>query len=794
MSVKFVQSSDNKYVQYRFLLSSFTDAQFANKNNWQEEIDGIEYVEDEDYLFYLLDANKKIFLALKKDGDLQFGYGVPSQIVTYVTGLINALGVDTILTFLNGVQNGNTIDGLYGGYKDDDNYLYVLTDANKKMLMAYKKDGTLVCNNIDSPTITVINNSITDIIHRLDNLNVEHTLNVQNSDKIAIIGDSYTQSGYCVKGKSYIQKLSLFSDYVWSNFGVSGDTYAGRMEAIRTNAKANGNIAFVDQAIKYAMLCCYTNDVKYMSVDDYITCTKQICMLLQGIGVSPIVCTEYHTGNTATLKTAVRSSLKNLADNYNLQFYDIASIVDLIIGNSKYGPFWGGSHPGTRSNAIESDNYEKYLSALERPMKSLKLFRARNNSYESLDEYMFHSNENRAEIFKEIIVGAQDLTSAANVDNCTSAAQTKTNSEYQLLASKSAVAFNEVSLLSAVLSTDKNHLGSLILNIAHTSESLRVYVKNTLASPYPVPTKYSSFQVEFDTEPSIDSTYKCEEDNTTYTVKAVVTGGDGAKNILCLPFVASPSSNSGTLTKLSGTGDSTIAYSHRERGMDVDSINDDTIGHWSEVTAEADGSYNLGNKPNCVDIDRVDILLVSESAYIITDVKLTYTGEEKDTHKGKEFVFETNLYNSNEELLPSNTFGTIGVLDTNWNVTPTNTYEGTNGTNVFPVGCSSKVNIDSTNKLSCNVTASKTGNAVMEVWCRYFPDVYTNGSGNQITEDSYDYSDLIVNLNTVSMRERVNTHWKMVRFPVYLIAGTQAVEIASNKGLEIAYVSLKYKN
>ena len=36
MSIKFVQSSDNKYVQARFMLSgSFTDAQFTNVDNWQ---------------------------------------------------------------------------------------------------------------------------------------------------------------------------------------------------------------------------------------------------------------------------------------------------------------------------------------------------------------------------------------------------------------------------------------------------------------------------------------------------------------------------------------------------------------------------------------------------------------------------------------------------------------------------------------------------------------------------------------------------------------------------------------
>ena len=35
MSIKFVLSSDNKYVQYRLMLSTFTAAQFANAANWQ---------------------------------------------------------------------------------------------------------------------------------------------------------------------------------------------------------------------------------------------------------------------------------------------------------------------------------------------------------------------------------------------------------------------------------------------------------------------------------------------------------------------------------------------------------------------------------------------------------------------------------------------------------------------------------------------------------------------------------------------------------------------------------------
>ena len=126
---------------------------------------------------------------------------------------------------------------------------------------------------------------------------------------------------------------------------------------------------------------------------------------------------------------------------------------------------------------------------------------------------------------------------------------------------------------------------------------------------------------------------------------------------------------------------------------------------------------------------------------------------------------------------------------------------------MFPVGCFSKVDIDNNNYLEQDIVVSEYTSAVLEVWCRYFPEIYTDGSGNQITENSYDYSDCIVtiinkgnsNRQIATMSERVNTHWKIVRFPLELypndISGEPAhtIRISSNKSLEVCYVSLKKK-
>lgn len=771
----------------------------------------IETSEDNGYLYVMTDAADKIVFAIKKDGDVVFGAGVPTQIQEYITAAIAGTDLGDIANFIGNLKESGTLEELLdekanvedvGEYIDSNDYLYVLTDSANKILLTIGKDGTWNIPSINSPTIAAIE-------ERLNGIEQKHVLNVANSDKIAIVGDSLTHSGYCVKGKSYIAKISLFSDYVWSNFGASGDTYLGRLNAIRQKEAINGTLPFDEQNIKYAMLCSFVNDVKYLAnTNQYVESTRMICSLLQGIGVEPIICTEYFTGANNNWNTKrIRSVLRNVAKEYGVPFFDIASIVDLVYiygAAYKYEPFWGSTHPGTRTNAIESDNYEKYLSVLPRPMQSLKLFRARTDDYDDLDEYMFHTIEQRAELFNEINVGAMDITNPADVDNLTKTGlgRTQSLSEYQLLAQNEDVTFGNISLISAVLATRKKDLKSLSLAIEHTG-SIQVYVKNTLAEPYPSPTRYTSFRVTYENAPSQGDTYQAG--TKTFTVYKTYDNNDGTYSMLCSPFVSGGMDSEGRLTKVSGNGDSEIHWNMVERGIDVADVFSDTLGHWVEVEAEEDGTYNLGAMPNCMDVDRVDILLVSSSDYTISDVQLTYTGEQKDVHQGKEFVFESNYYNPNTELLPSSTFGTIGEQDANWgNVIPTNTYEGlTNegdGPNVFPVGCSSKVDVDEENKLQATVTVSSYVDAVLEIWCRYFPDVYTDGTGSQITENSYDYADVIVSLNSVDMRERVNTHWKIVRFPIQLYpafgsnpSAAHTIKISSNKSLEVCYVSLKKK-
>lgn len=63
-----------------------------------------------------------------------------------------------------------------------------------------------------------------------------------------------------------------------------------------------------------------------------------------------------------------------------------------IVRGADHAAYWGGSHAGTRPNALQSDNYEKFLQTLERPNHSIKLFRLRDNySEKDIADLMFHN-------------------------------------------------------------------------------------------------------------------------------------------------------------------------------------------------------------------------------------------------------------------------------------------------------------------------------------------------------------------------------------------------------------------
>ena len=631
----------------------------------------------------------------------------------------------------------------------------------------------------------------------------------KNSDRIMLLGDSYTESSFTIRGKAYINKLSLFSDYVFENMALSGDIYYGNIDRIRTGAQQYG-LSFEEARPKFAMMCCFTNDIKTLTADQYADALRRACEEIIGRGVTPIICTEYHAIYNIPNIVSVN---EQVAREYGCPCWDIASIVQIVRGTD-HAPYWGGSHAGTRPNALQSDNYEKFLQTLERPNHSIKLFRLRDSYAETaIEDLMFHTNEERAQLFREICVGHTRLADPAMVDNCTNAQTTRENSEYAKLMKGTAVAFPKVALASVVIPGDYRSTKSLSLKLT-ADKAVQVYVKDISAGSYVRPRRYVRFDFTdaVTNIPAIGDVYRCEDfGNANLTVADIVMGqgdGDAIGYILCsgVPGNNSYDNHGGTLTKHSGSGDDTIAFTYKSVGYRAEDLMEQELGGWTEL-AQADGVYPLSDAQlsTCIFRDRVDFLIVADEAFSLTSIEADWYGSQSKTYTRKEMDFISNLARDTDEWIGQPTFGEAGQQDSFWNVTPTTASDG-----CYPYGCTSLVEVDSDHGISLMLDADamglhnkfKSGTAILEVWARYFPDEYTDGSGNQITEDSYDYAVLKAEIGRgttrstfVTLKERVNTHWKIVQFPVELTGGMSNynfhMKLYSDKPLQIAKVSLK---
>ena len=89
MTIRFVQSSDNKYKQFRLTKNTWS----TNTSDWALYSEDI-LVENSEYIHVKTDSEGKILWAIKADGSIYWGAGVPQQIIDYVAEKIEELSLD----------------------------------------------------------------------------------------------------------------------------------------------------------------------------------------------------------------------------------------------------------------------------------------------------------------------------------------------------------------------------------------------------------------------------------------------------------------------------------------------------------------------------------------------------------------------------------------------------------------------------------------------------------------------------------------------------------------------------
>lgn len=617
-------------------------------------------------------------------------------------------------------------------------------------------------------------------------------LNIGNADKIGFIGDSYTESHFSVEGKAYICKLSLFSDYNYENFAKSGDTYRGNLDRMRKNMPIyHDQLSWRDIKPKYGFFVSYTNDLKYMDEEQYLNDLRATIETVKGLGAIPIIATEYHTN----FGPGLQIGLKQIAQEYGCEFIDIIDQVRETRGKD-YVPFWSGTHPGTRSNHLLSDNFEVYLNQLPRPRQSLKLFRLREE-FTNVEALIFNTNEERAKLFKEINVGHSCLVDEKRVDDVTAAEHDPVISEYLKLQNGEAVNFKDVALISAILPSTSLGLEYVALDLGEVDAD--VYVKDIMKAPYPTPTFYQRFDIESRYGVEVGDTYTSDNPHfkdVIFTVKEVTD-----EAILALPYPRIATNIPGKLTKINGKGADTIPYPYTAIGFSNDYPKGKAqVGHYVKLERK-DGKYILPKTliSQAMDYDKVHFLVVKEGEFSLNQVNIEWDGVENKVYTSKGLNRRKARGN---ELMPYNLVGTEEELK-GWHIE-----EGiapyVPADQCLPQGCSGCIDVMEDQKLSQIVNYSmsqETREVEIEIIARYFPEIFNpeeDYSKCKITKDSYDYAelclDMVYNGRTYTQRRRVGLHWKKVTFEAILPALTDQVEVkvySKDYPVQVVKVSMK---
>lgn len=196
MSIRFIQSSDNKYVQFRCKTQTFS----ANSKDWAVCDDSV-YVgsPNPEWIKVVVDADRRILGGIKRDGSIEWYKGVPVSVKTYIDSAISDIisgtsntdidGINKIIAFLDDFSTSDTLKSLIDEKVNVEEgksliptqfikeiesleYIECHTDNNKRVLYGVDKDGNFVFGN---GVPRQIDNAITDAMNNIEKSAKEYT-------------------------------------------------------------------------------------------------------------------------------------------------------------------------------------------------------------------------------------------------------------------------------------------------------------------------------------------------------------------------------------------------------------------------------------------------------------------------------------------------------------------------------------------------------------------------------------------------------------------------------------------
>ena len=238
-------------------------------------------------------------------------------------------------------------------------------------------------------------------------------LTIENSDKILFTGCSYDESTYSLKFKSWINKLSNYIDWQCGNHAVSGQRIIDIAQRLRADVSTYG---IVPTAYKPTYITIANNGNEYLptkgeSLELYVEQVRIAKEIIESLGAKMILGTNYHVNGNPYVET----DLKAMAEQLGIPYMGIGWLGEKIMSHDYQG-FWGGSHPGTRTNSFVWLEWLRFINQLPTPRKVIKVFRGRNSGTDVL-ALNYDNNWQRATIWQEINAGERSLNTADGSEN-----------------------------------------------------------------------------------------------------------------------------------------------------------------------------------------------------------------------------------------------------------------------------------------------------------------------------------------------------------------------------------------
>ena len=640
---------------------------------------------------------------------------------------------------------------------------------------------------------------LNDRVTALENNSIVEKINIANAGKIGFFSNSFL-NGYCMKGKHALDNLSMFSDYLFYNFGHSGDDALECLARINRNETWLGVVPVQNWGLTFGVIAMQDNDGALFaaSTDTYFENFKKLAEAIEAMGATPILGTEHDYNN-------YYYGLSRLANERGYMFMKWGRIATALF-RSVFPPFWYNSHPATRTHWMWTYGMKQYLDTLPRPDRGIKLFRVRPAVDTSDKQNMvFTDNISRAERYVEIENGAAVLTTATEqyFDRLNQGgAYTSAYNEYQYLQNKSqSVAFGNYALIECIVPFDRNSISTLKMLLSATGVT-KAYVKRNLSLANPLPDKrYIAFGVTAGANlltpgSTFTVTGGVFSDTLlgTYTVEGVVNG------IVVTTTLSTGKTTSGTDNPTTNVSGVTLQGSYDYPTADYMQRFRQPLGEWDEIQLGGDGETDLSAYLSyAMDFDKMAILLEG-SNITISDISFETTGSRKKNAHGMPFIarkYGTSLLT--DTLLDDGTaWDNIASVPKYTPVlNPVNS-----SPEALPNGVTTVREISEGDQLTqtiksnlLNTSPYRYSKMQIRVVARYFPlyvDTDAKFAQSAIKQGTYDCAKMAVSIGgtVVCATAEVGTYWNEFVFDTDYFTGTNIAVKCLSKTLQIAKVEV----